>query len=219
MSLPPARLRIRAPSREWSSGWWSGVRRSSAIGYGRATNWARPHSVRSGGPAANPRLAQTQLFYALSTLPPAELEVIARGLGTTIRTMGLAADPPVMFFDGGRPGRGPFTHLGLDAPGENVPPDDRGRLQRPRWPRRRVSGGLSGTGQRRRRQRSAIGQANRHSRCERVVAPGFERPASLPGRLRRASTNCVADPPSGIPQSQRPTIILTISVRTHLVPW
>jgi DNA-binding MarR family transcriptional regulator len=51
-----------------------------------------------------PRLAQTQLFYALSILPPAELEVIARGLGTTIRTMGLATDPPVMFFDSGTPG-------------------------------------------------------------------------------------------------------------------
>jgi DNA-binding MarR family transcriptional regulator len=51
-----------------------------------------------------PRLAQTQLFYALSTLPPAELEAIARGLGTTIRTMGIATDPPVLFFDGGTPG-------------------------------------------------------------------------------------------------------------------
>ena len=50
-----------------------------------------------------PRLAQTQLFHALSALPPTQLRAVARGLGTTIRMMGLARDPPVMFLDDATP--------------------------------------------------------------------------------------------------------------------
>jgi DNA-binding MarR family transcriptional regulator len=50
-----------------------------------------------------PRLAQTRLFDALSALPPAQLRAIAAGLSATIRTMGLAKDSPVMFFDEAMP--------------------------------------------------------------------------------------------------------------------